>query len=229
MSTSGRRGTTRTYGDGCGIARALDIVGERWAALVVRELIFGPLRYTDLQCALPTISTNLLSARLRELVDDGLIAKRQLSRPSAARVYELTDWGRELEPILLSLGAWGLRAPAPRESTLSPTSVMLFLRGAIAIDRQTPPLTVGIVLHERAFAVRAANGQIEIAPGKPEHADASIQCSPNMWYRLLCNELTLTASVRQGEAVTEGSRTHLQAIIDLVHYAPSPPAMKRAG
>ncbi len=105
----------RSYDDPCGIARALDRVGERWALLVVRELVLGPKRFTDLKAGLAHASPNVLSQRLRELEDAGVVARRQLPPPAAAAVYELTPWGRELEPVLLALGRWGSRAtPVPR-------------------------------------------------------------------------------------------------------------------
>src|SRR5436305_8974178 len=97
----------RTYGDRCGIARALDRVGERWALLVVRELLLGPKRFGDLRAGLPGASPNVLSQRLRELEDAGVVRRRRLPPPAGVRVYELTEWGRELEPVVLHLGRWG--------------------------------------------------------------------------------------------------------------------------
>src|ERR1700742_2988291 len=103
----------RTYGDRCGIARALDVVGERWALLVVRELLLGPQRFSDLRSALPNASSNMVADRLRELQADGVIARRRLAAPSASWVYELTERGRALESIILALGDWGLPGPQP--------------------------------------------------------------------------------------------------------------------
>ena len=103
--------TKRTYGEGCGIAHALDLVGERWALLVIRELLLGPKRFTDLRAGIPQLSPNVLSERLRELERVGVIARRKLGPPGGARVYELTEWGRELEPAVLALGRWGARSP----------------------------------------------------------------------------------------------------------------------
>src|SRR4051812_18209103 len=94
----------RTYDDPCGIARALDVVGERWALLVVRELLLGPKRFADLVRGLDGVSQNVLSQRLRDLEGDGVIARRRLGPPVSASVYELTPWGRELGPVLGSLG-----------------------------------------------------------------------------------------------------------------------------
>src|SRR5690349_19707583 len=95
----------RSYGDPCGIARALDVVGERWALLIVRELTYGPKRFSDLRTALGA-SPNVLTQRLGELEDFEIVQRRK----SGSALYELTDWGRELHPILLSLGRWGARS-----------------------------------------------------------------------------------------------------------------------
>src|SRR5215212_5563042 len=119
----------RSYGDACRFAHALDLVGERWALLVIRELLLGPKRFTDLRGGLPKASTNILAERLRELEQGGVVRKRRLPPPAAASVYELTEWGRELEPVITSLGAWGARAPSPPSTTaIGPDSIVLALR-----------------------------------------------------------------------------------------------------
>src|ERR671922_1331627 len=118
--------TMRTYGDGCAIARGLDLVGERWALLVVRELLLGPKRYTDLRDGLPKASPNVLAQRLRELEQAAVVRRRRLPPPAGSWVYELTDWGRELKPMLLSLGAWAIRSPSfPPDAPVSTDSVIL--------------------------------------------------------------------------------------------------------
>src|SRR5437763_16199667 len=94
----------RTYGDRCGIARAVDVVGERWALLVVRELLLGPKRFTDLRAGLPKVGPDMLAARLRELEQAGVVRRGELPPPAASRVYELTERGRGLEPVILALG-----------------------------------------------------------------------------------------------------------------------------
>jgi DNA-binding HxlR family transcriptional regulator len=103
--------TMRTYDDGCAAAHALDLVGERWALLVVRELLLGPKRFTDLRAGLPAVSSNVLSQRLRELEQAGVVRRRRLPPPAGSRVYELTDWGMELEPVIIRLGRWGPATP----------------------------------------------------------------------------------------------------------------------
>src|SRR5882757_1950655 len=101
----------RSYQDPCGIARALDLVGERWALLVVRELLLGPKRFTDLRAGLPNVSPNVLSQRLHELEQAGVLLRHRLGPPVSSWVYDLTEWGHDLEPVLLHLGRWGRRSP----------------------------------------------------------------------------------------------------------------------
>src|SRR3954469_19481350 len=109
---------TRTQVDGCGVAHASELLGQRWALIVVRELLLGPKRFTDLRAGIPDISPNVLAQRLRELEESMLVRRRKLAPPAAAQVYELTDWGRELEPALP-------RPPPPplRRCTSPPTGV----------------------------------------------------------------------------------------------------------
>src|SRR5215213_10177697 len=103
----------RSYTDRCGVARALDLVGERWALLVVRELLLGPKRFTDLRAGLPHLGPDVLSQRLRELEAARVLRRSTLPPPAGSRVYELTERGRELEPVVLALGRWGSVAPFP--------------------------------------------------------------------------------------------------------------------
>lgn len=102
--------TTKTYGQYCGVARALELVGERWALLIVRDLLVGPKRYTDLRTGLPKIPTNVLATRLKELEASGLVVRTVQPRPSGAIVYELTPYGADLEDVVLALGRWGARS-----------------------------------------------------------------------------------------------------------------------
>src|SRR5688500_5448405 len=120
----------RSYHDLCGIARALDVVGERWSLLLVRELLYGPKRFADLHRGLPGLSQNVLTQRLRDLEQSGVLPRRRGLPPIAGRVYELTDRGRALEPVLLALGRWGSPLPPGPESAteLSPDALVVALR-----------------------------------------------------------------------------------------------------
>src|SRR5947209_18591269 len=120
----------RSYRDPCGIARGLDVVGERWALLVVRELLLGPKRFTDLRAGLPHLSPDVLSQRLRELEQSGVVRRAKLPPPAGSRVYELTEWGRELEPVVLGLGRWAsaLAPFPPGHGELGVDSLVLALK-----------------------------------------------------------------------------------------------------
>lgn len=123
----------RTYDDPCGLARALNLVGERWSLLVVRELLLGPKRFTDLRRGLPSASQSVLTQRLGELEQAGVLRRREMGPPVSGRVYELTEWGRDLEPALLALSGWGSRAPlAPAGPELSVDALILALRTTFA-------------------------------------------------------------------------------------------------
>ncbi|MFF0778330.1 winged helix-turn-helix transcriptional regulator [Streptomyces sp. NPDC003720] len=120
---------TREYGQFCGLARAMEVLGERWAVLIVRNLLSGPQRYTDLRNGLPAIPTNILSTRLKQLEESGLAIRRALPHPERAVVYELTDCGRDLEPALIALGRWGARTmtePRPGEVITAESVAMSF-------------------------------------------------------------------------------------------------------
>ena len=132
----GRTEAKRRYDDACGTAHGLELIGERWALLVLRELMLGPRRFSDLRADLPGISANVLSQRLAELEARGLVERRKLPPPASVQVYEATDWGLEAEPIVQALGRWAARSPA-HDPTLpiSSTSVMLSLKTMIDANR----------------------------------------------------------------------------------------------
>jgi DNA-binding HxlR family transcriptional regulator len=111
------------YDDPCGTARALSVIGERWTLLVVRELIFGPKRFTDLSRGLPSMSQNVLSQRLRELDRRGILRRRKLGPPVSGQVYELTAFGYDLRPVLIAVGTWGSRLPLDADATRTDLSV----------------------------------------------------------------------------------------------------------
>ncbi|HEX6027117.1 MAG TPA: winged helix-turn-helix transcriptional regulator [Solirubrobacter sp.] len=169
---------SRTYGEYCGLAHALELVGERWGLLVIRELIPGPKRFTDLARGLPRIPSNVLSTRLKQLEEAGVVERRVLPRPSGAIVYELTDYGRELDAVLLQLARWGVRSlgePDP-EASVSPASLALGLRAAFQPEaaaglRATFELHVGeIVVH-----ARVDDGSLEVGEGPAEDPDVTIE------------------------------------------------------
>jgi DNA-binding HxlR family transcriptional regulator/putative sterol carrier protein len=199
--------TKRTYGDRCGIARALDVVGERWALLVVRELLLGPKRFTDLRAGLPGLSPDVLSQRLRELEQAGLARRRKLAPPAGSRVYELTERGLALEPLLLELGRWGSHTPLPEgDAPFSPDSFVLALRtlfdpaAAEGID-----VTVELRLGEGGFRSRVAGGRLEVVRGEAEQPDAVVASSPDTLAAVLWHDRPLAEALRTGDIEIEGS------------------------
>ena len=173
--------TGRSYRQQCGIARALDIVGERWALLVVRELVLGPKRFTDLRAGLPGIATNILSQRLQELERDGIIARRTLPPPAASSVYELTEYGRDLVPILLDFGRWGARTMGPRPPEYAQRSEWLGVALQAFFDPDAAKGvsgTIALTFEDGAFTVKLDRGQLGVAPGAANEADLRITTDP---------------------------------------------------
>jgi DNA-binding HxlR family transcriptional regulator len=157
----------RSYDDGCAAAHALDLIGERWALLVARELLLGAKRFSDLEATLPQISPNVLSQRLKDLEEIGVVQRYKLPAPAASWVYELTDWGYELEPVLQQLGRWGARsplrsadAPISLATLVTAMKTMFYAPAADGLEAQLE-LQIG----DDRFAVQVINGQLEIARG----------------------------------------------------------------
>jgi DNA-binding HxlR family transcriptional regulator len=170
--------TSRTYDQFCGVARALDLVGERWAMLVVRDLILGPKRFTDLRRGLPGIGTNVLAARLQELERNGVVRRRLLPPPAASAVYELTDYGRSLEGPLLALGRWGARSMGTRRPGQTLRSEWLgvalkaFFRPEASSDLRAH---VELRFEDGTFLVRVDQGSLVVEPGSPNGADLVLE------------------------------------------------------
>ncbi|MFC5001077.1 winged helix-turn-helix transcriptional regulator [Dactylosporangium cerinum] len=208
--------TSRSYRDSCGIARALDVVGERWALLVVRELLLAPQRFSELRHALPHVSSNLLADRLRELEHNGVI-RRGLAPGEGPRVYELTEWGRTLEPILLALGDWGVDAPQPPPPTaLSATSVLIFLQHAARPDPAAPPTNCRLELDGRVWTVRLASGRVQVQPGEPATAAASLRAEPKTLSAMLADPATLATACADGSATVVGDLSVIDRLLRAV-------------
>ena len=157
----------RRYGDRCGIARALDIVGDRWALLVVRELIFGPKRFLQLRHGLHGISPNVLSQRLRDLEDAGLVRHEMLEPPASVAVYELTARGRALEPVLLELGRWGSQEPVTTARELSVSALLLALK-TVFDPAAAADAAYALRVDGQWFGLTVAGRSIDITPGQPQ-------------------------------------------------------------
>jgi len=200
--------TKRTYGDACRFAHALDLVGERWALLVVRELLLGPKRFTDLRNGLANASSNILAERLRELEKNGVVRRRKLPPPAASSVYELTDWGQELEPIVTRLGAWGAGSPVPPHAqTIGADSIVLALRSLFDPELAGGKIaTYELRLGEDVFHVDIGDWEIELRRGAAEDADAAIETDPGTLAAVLTGGLPLDAALDSGAMSVGGSR-----------------------
>jgi DNA-binding HxlR family transcriptional regulator len=156
----------RRYDDACGIARALGVVGDRWALLVVRELIFGPKRFLQLRSGLHGVSPNVLSQRLRDLEDAGLVRRDVLEPPASVAVYELTARGRALEPVLLELGRWGSQEAVTTARELSVSALLVALKTvfdpAAAVDA-----VYGLRVDGQWFRLAVTGQSVDIAAGRP--------------------------------------------------------------
>lgn len=164
--------TKRLYDDGCAAAHGLALVGDRWALLVVRQLILGPKRFTDLRAGLPAISPNVLTQRLEQLERDAIVRRRRLPPPASAWVYELTEWGRQLEPVLLSLGRWAARSPFLPHGTLNTDSLILSFR--TMFDAAHFDATIELRVGEERFRAVIRAGRLDLVRGEAENPDAII-------------------------------------------------------
>jgi DNA-binding HxlR family transcriptional regulator len=207
----------RSYHDPCGIARALDLVGDRWALLIVRELLLGPKRFTDLRAGLQDVAPDVLSQRLRELESSGVVARRTLAPPAASRVYELTAWGEELEPALHALGRWGSRAAFARDHhELGVDSFVIALRTMF-----DPALAGGfsasyeLRLGDQPFGVAVAEGRLSLTRGVCEHPDATLDTDVAALSAVLWHGRSLREAIADGSIRVAGSRAAVNRLTRL--------------
>jgi DNA-binding HxlR family transcriptional regulator len=215
----GTMSTNRRYGDGCAIATALDYVGERWALLVVRELLLGPKRFTDLQDGLPGAGAKVLVQRLRELESAGVVRRRSLPPPAGSQVYELTEWGTGLDAIVVELGRWGAQAPDTTDDPVSADSAMIRLRTLFVPQPQRPwTATYEVRLGRDRFAIRVTDGQlVELTRGEPhELCDTVLETDPDTLSRVLGVDRALTKAVKDGRLTITGHKQDGKRLFDAV-------------
>jgi DNA-binding HxlR family transcriptional regulator len=171
----------RAYGQFCGLARALEVVGERWAVLIVRDLLVGPKRFTDLHRGLPRIPTNVLAARLKHLEAAGVVRRRLLPRPEGSVIYELTEYGAELEDVVIRLGRWGAKLldEPRRDEIVTEDSLVMAMRSTFHPEAARR-LHVGYELHlgDIVIHARVDNGKLEAGAGPLPAPDLIIECGP---------------------------------------------------
>jgi DNA-binding HxlR family transcriptional regulator len=214
----------RSYGDPCGIARALDVVGERWALLVVRELVLGPKRFTDLRLHLPGIATDVLSQRLRQLEQAGILRTTTLAPPASGQAYALTDRGHELEPVLHALGRWG-----SQESFEAARHEMTVDAFAVALSTVFDPsaahgldATVVLDLEDDRVVARVQDGLLEVSRGPADQPDARIESSIAALREVLWRGRPLADAEQDASVVVHGLRTVVRRFLTL--FPPPVPA-----
>ena len=207
----------RTYGDPCGVARALDVVGDRWALLIVRELLLGPKRFSDLRGGLPHLSADVLSQRLRELERDGVVRRDTLPPPAGSRIYELTDRGRELEPVVLALARWGSRAPfPPGADELGIDATMIALKTLFdPSSAEHGDGRYGLRLGEQSFSVAVDGGSLAVGRGAPDRPDASIATDANTLTQVLWHGRGLGDAIASGAIRIDGDRAAAERFLRL--------------
>jgi DNA-binding HxlR family transcriptional regulator len=208
----------RRYRDVCGTAQGLDLVGERWALLVVRELLLGPKRFTDLRKGLPGVSSNILAERLDGLERSGVVRRRRLPALAASKVYELTDWGMELDPRSPRPGAVGGAAlhGGAKRTRLSVDGLVLSFR-AIFDPRAAEGFEASydILLDEQGFGLDVADGRIEISRGASGNPDARIKTDTATLGALVYEGGYLDEALRSGDAEIEGDKQAVERLLTL--------------
>jgi DNA-binding HxlR family transcriptional regulator len=198
----------RTYGQYCGLARAVEILGERWGLLIVRDLMVAPKRFTDLQRGLPGIPSNVLTARLKELEEASVVERRVLPRPNGSIVYALTEYGQALEDTVIRMGRWGAKSlgdPRPDE-IITPDSMVMALRSTFRSEaadglRASYELRIGdVVIHARVH-----DGSVDVGTGELENADLIIEAGPAI-RMLMAGEITPGDALASGALRIKGKR-----------------------
>lgn len=207
----------RSYEDGCAAAHALDVVGERWALLVVRELAFGAKRFTDLRTGLPGISPNVLTQRLEELEAASVLRRRRLLPPAATSVYELTDWGAELLPILEALGRWGARSPLREPGhPVSANSLMMSLGSMFdAQAAEGVRATVGLEMGLERFHVQVSPQGVQVTRGEAASPDAVFVTEPLALGAVIYGGRKFAEALRAGEFELRGDKAVAKKFVTL--------------
>jgi len=212
---------SRCYGPYCGLSRALDIVGGRWALLVVRDLLIGPKRFTQLQEGLPGIPTNILTSRLRELEEAGIVQRRVQAGPGGGVVYELTDYGRELEEPLRSLGYWGAKSlgePAP-DDFISTDALALALRGAFRSGKgRGPQRRYELRVSGKSLRIEIKGGQATVPASSEEEPDVVVEAPAGLFAELFSGRSDVDAAIRAGRLRVHGQRDDARRLFEMFRF-----------
>jgi DNA-binding HxlR family transcriptional regulator len=216
------RPARKTYSQYCPVARALDVVGERWTLLIVRDLMMGPKRYTDLRAGLPGIATDILTARLRTLEQAGFVRRRELPRPAPATVYELTEDALQLRQAILALGRVGLTTLGGPEAgeDVRPERMVLGLRVSFRRDEFAELTeTYELTIDGEPFTVDVGAGTVDTRPGTASSPAMRLRTDADTFIALLTGELAPAAAIADDRAALEGEREALERFIEAFGFA----------
>jgi len=211
VTESRRTEPKRGYDDACGTAHALELIGERWALLVLRELMLGSRRFSELRADLPGISANVLTQRLNDLEQRGLVVKKRLPPPASVQVYEATAWGLEAEPIVQALGRWAARSPR-HDPTLPISGVSILLSFRTMFDplrAKDMKATIAFRFGEDRYYVEIGDGKLVARRGEPDAADLIVTAEPTMLAAVVYGKQPLDL------VGIEGDRGLFQRFVDL--------------
>lgn len=217
--------TGRHYDDACATAHALDLIGDRWALLVIRELMFGPRRFSDLRGDLNGISANVLTQRLEQLEAAGIVLRRKLPPPASVQVYELTEWGLEVEPVILAIGRWGVRSPLHDPTLpLSAVGLMMSFRAKFEPERaKAVDVSLAFRFGPNDFHAVVVDGRLQTGRGAPDHADVSVSGDPGAFAGLAYAKLPLADLESAGALSITGDRRALARFVRLWEMPPKAP------
>jgi DNA-binding HxlR family transcriptional regulator len=213
-------GPVRSYGEACTVAHALDLIGDRWALLVVRDLLLGPKRFTDLERGMPRVNARILTQRLRELEAAGVVRRRRLSPPAGTTVYELTEWGSDLEAVIMQLGKWGRQSPlldTGTDTDVGVDSVVLALRFRFD-PHAARDLSASYALrfeHDH-LAAYVTDGNLRIVREDPPDPDAVLDTDPRTLAALVTKRLTVPEALARGQLIVTGDRAAVDRLLAAV-------------
>lgn len=207
---------SKEYEQYCPMALGLERIGERWTLLIVRDLLFGPMRYSDLKASLPGIATNMLANRLTEMQGAGIISKREMPPPAASTVYELTELGRGLVPVLVELGRWGMKF-LPEHGFDNLDMVEALRTRAPFASQRTPPFdeSYEFVLDGRKIGLEVTPGNVEVLDGSPEDPVATLTLDCSSLMELILLGKTLDVAQAEGKLEVQGDAAAAERAISL--------------
>jgi DNA-binding HxlR family transcriptional regulator len=215
----------RVYDDACGTAHALELIGDRWALLIIRELLFGPKRFGDLRTSLPGISANVLTQRLEELEAHAILVRRKLPPPASAWVYDLTPWGYEAEDLVKVVGRWAARSPSHDPSLpISVASIMMSMRTMFSPDRaKNMSGKIGFRFGEEEFVATLAKGKLSIVRGAAAEADVVVEGDQHALAGVIYGGVPLANLEKAGALQVKGDRALFERYIGLFPLPPKAP------